>query len=145
MLAGESQPECQMMSQPIPFNNPEEMEFAIGMRSSFIRQCLHEWDNTRIFAREVESKFSARNIRYFVSSALGQSTHLRRHTDRWDDEDTLDETMEDPSAQFSMDSERDLRVSGPAAYEEQVLESPARPMNVIDPIFWCLKRRGVDF
>ena len=30
-------------------------------------------------------------------------------------------------------------------YGEQVLETPARPMNVIDPILWCLKRKGIRF
>ena len=142
MLAQGVQPECQMMREPIPFNDPEAMGFSIGMRSSFIRQCLHEWDGTRSFARDVESKYPAHNIRYFVSSALGQSTHLRQDTDT--DADFDAENHDDPNAQFS--------VGGGAAassaawnYGEQVLESPARPMNVIDPVFWCLKRKGIRF
>jgi len=120
MLSDGDNPEFQMMQQPIPFNDPEEMEFALGMRSSFIRQCLHEWDSTRIMARDIESKYAASNTRYFISSALGQSTHLRQTDDGDDDPGFWD-------------------------YDEQVLESPARPMNVIDPILWCLKRKGINF
>ena len=121
MLAESDQPECQMMQQPIPFSDPAGMEFSIGMRSSFIRQVIHEYDSTRSFARDVESKYSAHNTRYFVASALGQSTHLRQEDDdeasEWDGWD----------------------------YGEQVLETPARPMNVIDPVLWCLKRKGIRF
>ena len=142
MLAQGSQPECQMMQQPIPFNDPQEMEFSIGMRSSFVRQCLHEWDGTRGFARDVESKYSAHNTRYFVSSALGQSTHLRQ-TDEYDEE-VGPEEPEDPNAQFNVSGSRGT-ASDKWDYGEQVLESPARPMNVIDPILWCLKRKGIQF
>jgi len=143
MLAQGSQPECQMMRQPIPFNNPDEMEFSIGMRSSFIRQCIHEWDSTRSFAREVESKYSAHNTRYFVSSALGQSTHLRHEGSGSDDSDTQDQ--ESPDAQFSVGRNTASKSSDGWDYGEQVLEAPARPMNVIDPVFWCMKRKGIQF
>ena len=143
MLAQGSQPECQMMRRPIPFSDPEEMEFSIGMRSSFIRQCLHEWDSTRSFVRDVESKYSAHNTRYFVSSALGQSTHLRQ---RDPGEGGHDESgRENPDAQFAMSGGAANQSSDNWNYGEQVLESPARPMNVIDPILWCLKRRGIQF
>ncbi len=135
MLAQGSQPECQMMQQPIPFNDPQEMEFTLGMRSSFIRQMMLEWDSTRSFARDVETKYAAHNIRYFVSSALGQSTHLRQSETQDENEDEM----------YAADQD------GPDAsprhwdYGEQVLETPARPMNVIDPILWCLKRKGIRF
>ena len=145
MLAQSSLPECQMMQQAIPFNNPEEMEFTLGMRSSFVRQCMYEWESTRTFARDVESRYSARNTRYFVSSALGQSTHLRR-TD-FEEEEESPRDAEDPSAQFSVPGGSVGRAADnePWNYSAQVLESPARPMNVIDPILWCLKRKGIRF
>ena len=141
MLAQGNQPECQMMAQPIPFDKAEEMEFSIGMRSSFIRQCLHEWDSTRSFARDVESRYPAHNIRYFVSSALGQSTHLRQENSG----DWEEDGQESPDSQFNVSSTKDTSDSGRWDYGEQVLESPARPMNVIDPVLWCLKRKGIKF
>ena len=144
MLAQGSQPECQMMREPIPFSNPDEMEFSIGMRSSFIRQCMHEWDSTRSFARDVESRYPACNTRYFVSSALGQSTHLRQEAET--DTDGEEKNRDDPNAQFNVSSRStSSSSSGTWNYGEQVLESPARPMNVIDPVLWCLKRRGIRF
>lgn len=145
MLSRGNQPECEMMQQPIPFNNPEEMEFLIGMRSSFIRQCMHEWNSTREFARDVESKYSSHSIRYFVASALGQSTHLRQ--DGGEDGARGSVDVEDPDAQFNVGSS----APSPAVsserwnYDEQVLETVPRPENVIDPIFWCLKRKGIEF
>ena len=142
MLDQGSQPECQMMQQPIPFNDPEDMEFHIGMRSSFIRQCLHEWDGTRSFARDVESKYSAHNTRYFVSSALGQSTHLRQKDAG---ENVNVSYKENPDDQFAMESGGAASSDGSWDYGEQVLESPARPMHVIDPVLWCLKRKGIRF
>lgn len=139
MLSQGDQPECQMMQQPLPFNRPEELEFAMSMRSSFIRQLMHEWESTRSFSREVEGRYSAHNTRYFVSSSLGQSTHLRRSQsdERYD--------MEDPSTQFSINGASASSTSADWTYDEQVLESPARPEHVIDPIFWCLNRKGVKF
>ena len=139
-----SQPEFEMMRQPIAFSKPDEMEFTIGMRSSFIRQCMLEWESTRSFSRDVEGKYSAHNTRYFVASALGQSTYLRRSGDDTYDSGGAD-NEDDPNAQFSLgstgggDSFPDKRWN----YEEQVLETAARPENVIDPIFWCMKRKGV--
>ena len=142
MLEQGDQPECQMMRQPIPFNDPKEMEFSIGLRSSFIRQCLHEWDSTRSFARDVESKFPAHNIRYFVSSALGQSTHLRQEANA--DIVVHNENSDDPDSQFNVKGSKSSS-SDSWNYGEQVLESPARPMHVIDAVFWCLKRKGIPF
>lgn len=145
MLSQGEQPECQMMSMPLPFNKPEAMEFEISMRSSFIRQLMHEWESTRSFSREVESKYSAHNTRYFVSSSLGQSTHLQHVKS----DNKLDDRIDvlDPDAQFSISGAS--ASSGDAAddweYGEQVLESPAHPEHVIDPIFWCLHRKGVKF
>ena len=146
MLSQGSQPECQMMRQPIPFSNPKEMEFSIGMRSSFIRQCLYEWNSTRSFARDVESKYNARNIRYFVASALGQSTHLRG-SDFGEDRRSDEVNREDPNSQFGVGPGPGPQQSsaGDWDYGEQVLEAPARPANVIDPILWCLKRKGIEF
>ena len=120
------------------------------MRSSFIRQCLYEWESTRVFARDVESKYSAHNIRYFVASALGQSTYLRQSDtgDRQEEEQKAD--SENPDAQFAVGGSSgkspDYSSSeGKWSGDEQMLESAARPENVIDPIFWCMKRRGIDF
>ena len=141
MLARGSQPECQMMQQPIPFHNPAEMEFSIGMRSSFIRQCMHEWESTRVFAREVENKYNANSIRYFVTSALGHSTVLRQAATG---EDIDDYDMDDPDAQFGVGSSSEA-ASDAWTYGEQVLSTKAIPENVIDPIFWCLRRKGIQF
>ena len=143
MLAYKNQPECEMMRQPIPFSDPEELEFSIGMRSSFIRQAMQEWDSTRIISRDVESKYSAHNTRYFVSSALGQSTHLRYNDEG--ETDTGYEQPEDPDTQFSVSGEPSPSPSGGWDYDEQVLETPAQPANVIDPILWCLKRKGIHY
>lgn len=144
MLAQGSQPECQMMRQPIPFNNAEEMEFSLAMRSSFIRQCMYEWESTCGFARSVESKFPSRNVRYFVSSALGQSTHLRQT--KAAEEESSAVRKDDPDDQFRVGGSKPAApVSEDWDYGEQVLESPARPMNVIDPVLWCLKRKGIRF
>lgn len=145
MLSRGNQPECEMMRQPISFSNPENMEFSISMRSSFIRQCMHEWESTRGFTREVESKYSAHNVRYFVASALGQSTHLRQVSDGDSGSDGYN--SEDPNAQFAVNrhTPRHAMYSDAWDYDEQVLESAARPENVIDPIFWCLKRKGFKF
>lgn len=141
MLAEGDQPECQMMSMPISFGNPKDMEFSISMRSSFIRQCMHEWSSTRGFAREVESKYSARDIRYFISSALGQSTHLRQ--EETPEEMPGTEDPEDPGAQFSVKGGTAGSPSGRWDYGEQVMEAPAHPINVIDPLFWCMHRKGI--
>ena len=146
MLSRGDQPECEMMRQTIPFSNPKEMEFSIGMRSSFIRQCMHEWESTRGFAREVEGKYPSHNIRYFVASSLGQSTHLRRAQAENDYDD--DFMGEDPDAQFNVgggSSNSSYSSSDAWDYDEQVLESAARPEHVIDPVFWCLKRKGIKF
>ncbi len=149
MLSRGNQPECEMMQQAVPFNNSEEMEFVISMRSSFIRQCLYEWESTRVFARDVENKYSAHNIRYFVASALGQSTYLRQaeNADNSIGNETPD--LENPDAQFAVggsDRKSDnVSSEGKWSGDEQMLESAARPENVIDPIFWCMKRRGIDF
>ncbi len=144
MLAQGDMPECEMMRRPIPFSNAKDMEFSISMRSSFIRQCLFEWESTRTFAREVESKYSAKSIRYFVATALGQSTHLRQA-----DKDQVSSNIpnpENPDDQFSVpDSVSAGSSSDRWDFDEQILESVAKPQNVIDPIFWCLKRKGVDF
>ena len=153
MLSRGNQPECEMMQKPVSFSDPAEMEFSVGMRSSFIRQCMHEWDSTRAFAREVESKYDARNVRYFVASALGQSTHLRSvrpDAAAAPAEEAPAPAADNPDAQFSVGS---VAPATPAAasdgeawdYDEQVLESAARPEHVIDPIFWCLKRKGIAF
>jgi len=146
MLSRGDQPECEMMRQTIPFSNPKEMEFSIGMRSSFIRQCMHEWESTRGFARDVENTYPSRNIRYFVASSLGQSTHLRRAQA----EEGFDDAFmgEDPDAQFNVggsSSSSSYSSSDAWDYDEQVLESAARPEHVIDPVFWCLKRKGIKF
>lgn len=149
MLARGNQPECEMMQKAVSFNNAAEMEFSVSMRSSFIRQCLYEWESTRVFARDVEGKYSAHNIRYFVASALGQSTYLKQadseeiHTDDAPD-------SENPDAQFAVGggssvSKADTSSDGKWSGDEQMLESAARPEHVIDPIFWCMKRRGIDF
>lgn len=146
MLSRGDQPECEMMQRSIPFSNPQEMEFSLGMRSSFIRQCMHEWESTRSFAREVENKYSAHNTRYFVASSLGQSTHLRHATTEEAYSDMYD--SEDPDAQFNVGgsvSHSSSSSGGAWDYDEQVLESAARPEHVIDPIFWCLKRKGIKF
>ena len=149
MLAGGDQPECEMMQKVIPFDDPEEMEFSIGMRSSFIRQCMYEWESTRSFAREVENKYPAHNIRYFVASALGQSTQLRQvkmPTTR----QISDNTLENPEDQFAIEeisesTNTPVSASDNWDYEEQMLVSPARADHVIDPVFWCLKRKGIAF
>ena len=143
MLSQGSQPECQMMRQPIPFNDPKEMEFSIGMRSSFIRQCLHEWESTRVFAREVENVYPANNIRYFVSSSLGQSTHFRQENGPANGSGA--DGSEDPNAQFTVGNSVSNASFGAWDYGEQILESPASPLNVIDPVFWCLERKGIRF
>ncbi len=147
MLSRGNQPECEMMQQAISFDDSNEMEFSISMRSSFIRQCLNEWESTRSFSREVENKYMAHNIRYFVATALGQSTYLQRSESP--DAARENGTMgpENPDAQFAVGS-------GPALMDnpmkkwsgdEQILESAARPEHVIDPVFWCMKRRGITF
>ncbi len=144
MLSRGNQPECEMMRQPIPFNDPKEMEFSISMRSSFIRQCLLEWESTRGFSRDAETKYSARNIRYFVASALGQSTHLQQEAPDQSAEDAVND--ESPDAQFNVGNAAASSSPGDNwDYDEQVLESAARPENVIDPIFWCLKRKNIAF
>ena len=152
MLARGNQPECEMMQKPISFSDPAEMEFSIGIRSSFIRQCMQEWESTRTFAREVESKYSAHNIRYFVASALGQSTHLRQKQTVTSSSNETNSTLsnDNPDAQFNVENKAPARRSSMASteewdYDEQVLESAARPEHVIDPIFWCLKRKGIKF
>ena len=144
MLSRGNQPECEMMQRPIPFNNAEEMEFSISMRSSLIRQYLFEWDSTRNFSREVESKYSAHNIRYFVASALGQSTYLQQEEEIPEVSESMD--PDNPDAQFAVGRSAAAADSG-AKWDggEQVLESAARPENVIDPIFWCMKRKGIEF
>lgn len=138
MLAEGSQPECVMMKQPISFSDPEAMEFSLGMRSSFIRQCIYEWGNTRGLARQVESKYSAHNVRYFVTSALGQSTILRGSGESQDEDDPF----ADPDDLFGMG---DSSAAGDWNYDEQKLAAPPRPEHVIAPILWCLKRKGVKF
>lgn len=143
MLSQGDQPECQMMSRPISFNDPGLMELSMGMRSSFIRQCLNEWDSTRVFARNVESIYPAHNTRYFVCSALGQSTHLRQGGAVQETRAALDDN---PDEQFSMeDSTPAASSSGSWNYGEQVLEAPAHAVNVIDPVFWCLNRKKIPF
>ncbi len=145
MLSGGSQPECEMMQKAVSFTNPEEMEFSVSMRSSFIRQCLYEWESTRVFARNVESKYPAHNIRYFVASALGQSTYLRpdESGDGGADGKKDGENMD---AQFDVGGESAEKpaAEGKWSGDDQILESAARPENVIDPIFWCMKRKGVS-
>lgn len=143
MLSQDSQPECSMMQQPISFSDPEAMEFSIGLRSSFIRQCIYEWGNTRGLARQVEGKYSAHNVRYFVTSALGQSTILRgsEHPDRVKEDDPF----ANPDDGFGMDDTSGTSASGSWDYDEQKLSAPPRPEHVIDPILWCLKRKGVKF
>ena len=144
MLSRGNQPECEMMQRPIPFSSAKDMEFSISMRSSFIRQCLFEWESTRGFAREVESKYSAKSIRYFVASALGQSTHLRSTGISQSQDHTPD--SENPDDQFNVPVSASVQSSTTKwDFDEQILESAAHPENVIDPIFWCLKRKGVDF
>ncbi len=62
------------------------------------------------------------------------------------DHEEEEDFSEDPDAQFSVGgSSKKQDSSGSWDYGEQVLESPARPMNVIDPILWCLKRKGIQF
>lgn len=122
------------------------MEFSIGMRSSFVRQCMNEWESAREFSREVESVYPAGNTRYFVCSALGQSTHLRQSDPSVSDSKEMD--MDNPDAQFSIGSASpDIKEENVPDwnYGEQVLEAAARSENVIDPIFWCLKRKGIAF
>ena len=145
MLSRGSQPECEMMQQAVPFNDPNAMEFSFGMRSSFVRQCMLEWESTRTFARDVESKYSARNIRYFVASALGQSTHLRQTEPAENAEEDAPDA--DPDKQFGVGGGKRAASSGSEGwnYDEQVLESAARPEHVIDPILWCLSRKGIEF
>lgn len=146
MLNAGNQPECEMMRHHIPFNKPDEMEFSIGMRSSFVRQCMNEWESAREFSREVESVYPAGNTRYFVCSALGQSTHLRQSDPSVSDSKEMD--MDNPDAQFSIGSASpDIKEENVPDwnYGEQVLEAAARSENVIDPIFWCLKRKGIAF
>ena len=148
MLSRGNQPECEMMQQAISFGDPDEMEFSISMRSSFVRQCLYEWESTRIFSRDVENKYSAHNIRYFVATALGQSTYLQKteHSDSGAERSMPD--AENPDAQFAID---DTPAAEPAGYgekwsgDEQILEAAARPEHVIDPIFWCMRRKGIAF
>ncbi len=146
MLSQGNQPECQMMSRNIPFDNADDMEFSISMRSSFIRQCMFEWESTRGFAREVESKYSAGNTRYFVATSLGQSTYLRptnRYRARARDKEF---DPENPDTQFAMpDSYPYQKPDDKWDFDEQMLESAAQPENVIDPIFWCIKRKGIAF
>ena len=136
MLSHGSQPECQMMRHPVSYNNPEQMEFDLGMRSSFVRQCLNEWADTRAFVRDVEGKYPAANTRYFVVSALGKSTHLRSREDA-----SAQGMPQEPDAQFGLGG------SSSAAwnYGEQVLDTAAIPEHVIDPIFWCLMRLNIEF
>lgn len=94
----------------------------------------------------MEGRYKASDIRYFVATALGQSTHLRkdpkpeRQMEMMADED-------DPNEQFTING-----ASAPVAvaedegwdYGEQVMEAAAKPEHVIDPILWCLKRNGVN-
>ncbi len=144
MLSRGNQPECEMMQRPIPFSNAKEMEFSLSMRSSFIRQCLYEWESTRGFAREVESKYSAKSIRYFVASALGQSTHLKQNNSSHIRSSVPN--PENPDDQFSIPGSASTESSAEKwDFDEQILESAAHPENVVDPIFWCLKRKGVEF
>ena len=55
---------------------------------------------------------------------------------------------ENPDAQFAID---DTPAAEPAGYgekwsgDEQILEAAARPEHVIDPIFWCMRRKGIAF
>ncbi len=145
MLSQGEQPECQMMKAPLTFNKPETLEFEISMRSSFIRQLMREWESTRRFSGEVESKYLSHNTRYFISTSLGQSTHLRHVKN--DDKPSEHIDVLDPDAQFSISgaSPASRDEAGNWKYGEQVLESPAHPEHVIDPIFWCLHRKGVKF
>lgn len=143
MLSQDSQPECVMMQQPISFSDPEAMEFSMGLRSSFIRQCIYMWKSTCNLARQVESKYSAHNIRYFVASALGQSTILRGAENQ--KRSNGENSFEDPDDQFGMGDTSDTSDSGDWNYDEQKLASEPRPEHVIDPILWCLKRKGVKF
>lgn len=143
MLSGGNQPECEMMRHAVPFHNPDAMEFSIALRSSFVRQCMYEWETTRELAREIESVYSANNTRFFVSSSLGQSTHLRHAPVSRDDAPGAPD--DDPDAQFAINRNpgEASRSSEAWNYDEQVLESAARPEHVIDPIFWCLQRKGI--
>ncbi len=142
MLSKGAQPECQMMSHPVSFGDVTQMEFDLGMRSSFVRQCLNEWSDTCAFVHDLEGKYSAPNTRYFVVSALGKSTHLKSRTDNGGSGFAQD--FNDPGAQFSVGSAAQPSV-GKWNYDEQVLDSAAQPENVIDPVFWCLSRRNVKF
>ncbi len=136
MLEDGDDPQCSMMRQGIDFLNPDQMEFAIGMRSAFIRQCLNEWGSTRAFVRNLEGKYAPSNVRYFTASALGHSTRLRH-------------SAEHRSAQTNAAEDDQFGVSGATGAStawnsnEQVLEAPPAPRHVIDPVYWCLKRRGV--
>lgn len=143
MLSQDSLPECVMMQQPISFSDPEAMEFSLGLRSSFIRQCIYMWTSTCSLARQVESKYSAHNVRYFVTSALGQSTILRGVENP--KRSNKNNSIEDPDDQFGMGDSSDTISSEDWNYDEQKLAAPPRPEHVIDPILWCLKRKGVKF
>lgn len=145
MLTSNAQPECQMMQRPVSFSNSEKMEFELALRSSFVRQLMQEWESTRSFSREVEGKYSAHNTRYFVSSALGQSTILHRGT--VDAIKSESKGRENPDVQFGVDIGAANAVDSSETwdYDEQGLGFVAVPNHVIDPIFWCLKRRGVKF
>ena len=142
MLSRGSQPECQMMRHPVTFSDPDAMEFEIGMRSSFVRQCLNEWTDSRVFVRNVENLYPANNTRYFVVSSLGKSTQLRVKNREQDVQN--DAFASEPDAQFGV-SGADQRDSADWNYDEQMLDAVPQPENVIDPILWCLKRRGIQF
>ena len=142
MLSRGSQPECQMMRHPVTFSDPDAMEFEIGMRSSFVRQCLNEWTDSRVFVRNVENLYPANNTRYFVVSSLGKSTQLR--VKNREQEVQNDAFASEPDAQFGV-SGADQRDSADWNYDEQMLDAVPQPENVIDPILWCLKRRGIQF
>ncbi len=141
MLSRGSQPECQMMRHPISYSRPDEMEFDMGMRSSFVRQCLNEWSETRVFVRNVESLYSAHNTRYFVVSALGKSTQLRTHESHVSE--PTNANLSEPDSQFNPPSGQTQPIQANWNYDEQVLDTAPAPENIIDPVFWCLNRKGI--
>ena len=125
MLEEGSEPECEMMRAEANFAGTRDFELEIGLRSSFVRQYMNEWHSTREIVHKVESRFAPQNIRYFVSSALGQSTRPRMTVNEADIFNMgTGAAGDDPAADFNAG--------------DQLLLRQASPKHVIDPVCWYL-------
>lgn len=133
-----------MRRTALKFARNELAERDVCLRSGYVRQFLSLFPESRTIMSEVENRFPAENLRYFVTSALGTQTRFPPSNYADEAESELDEADGDaPLYQFGESAPEAKRPSVSSRMEEQIIEGNINPQHVVDPLCWYLLREGL--